>query len=101
MSSKLKDFLVHLAVNRPFRRKYSANPEGFMKESGLTAAERDAVLSRSSQRIRTMLGLKHADTMTQFDSPAQRPPRKGAKKAAKKAKKTTSRKAPSKKSTTR
>ena len=87
MSTRLTNFLVHLATNRVVQRQFKASPGSAMSRAKLSADEREAILARDSGRIRKLLGMGPVDTMTQFDAddPKNRPPKRKARKGAKKA----------------
>ena len=69
--AKLADFLRRLGRDSEFEGKYEDDPEGFMKEWGLTDEEREAVRSGDVDRIRKLSGLsdlhKTQSTIKSYD----------------------------------
>jgi len=69
--SKLADFLRRLGRDSEFEGKYEDDPEGFMKASGLSDEEREAVRSGNLDRIRELSGLsdvhKTQSTVKSYD----------------------------------
>ncbi|MBM3819920.1 MAG: hypothetical protein FJW14_13020 [Acidimicrobiia bacterium] len=89
MNDVLVGFLVNLATDSTLQQEYAADPLGVMSRAGLSGSEQSALHSRDSARVRSLLGLQHADTMTQFDpGPDKSKTKRKAAKSAKKTKKT-------------
>ncbi len=85
MSKRLTDFLIQLSTDPRQAEQFEADPVGTMDAAGLSAGERQAVLSRNPDVIRRELGQLHVSTMT--DDKAKKPPKpKPKKKTAKKKK---------------
>lgn len=66
MSGGLRDFLVRLATDPDSLARFSSDPAGAADQAGLTADEKAAVLSRDSDRLRSVLGASAADHLTQM-----------------------------------
>ena len=56
MSEALGNFLADLACDSEQLARFAANPEGMLAAAALSAAERDAILSRDSRRVSSALG---------------------------------------------
>jgi hypothetical protein len=57
----LAQFLIELGKSPKTLKTFQANPERAMTTAGLTAAEKDAVLSGDPARIRRAIGAKADD----------------------------------------
>ncbi len=64
MSKRLTDFLIQLSTDPRQSEQFEADPVGTMDAAGLSAGERQAVLSRNPDVIRRELGQLHVSTMT-------------------------------------
>jgi hypothetical protein len=90
MSEQLKNFLVDLASDPERMKRFSQDPNTELESTGLSADEKDAVLSRDASRLRAALGKPDHASLTQ--NLAAKKPRKAAKKPAKKTKRPSKRK---------
>jgi hypothetical protein len=54
----LAKFLFRLSTDPKKLRQFQKNPRAVIREAGLTRREREAVLSKSADRIRGALGLR-------------------------------------------
>ena len=63
--SNLSRFLVDLATNADFKRRYTEDPEGAFAAAGLTATERAALASGDSVLMRSALGKPDNECMSQ------------------------------------
>lgn len=84
MSGGLRDFLVRLATDPDSLARFSSDPAGAADQAGLTPDEKEAVLSRDSDRLRSVLGASAADHLTQMLNATRKKGLKRAKKVQKK-----------------
>ena len=92
MSQKLADFMVSLAIDSAFAGRFHADPMAELTRAGLSESEIAAVLSGDSDQVRTALGRRYADHLTQQSNPSgtkptrrrkgKPAPKKGGKKKA-------------------
>lgn len=84
MSRRLTDFLIQLSTDAQRLERFEADPNGTMDAAGLSAEERQAVISRNPDVIRKQLGQLHLSSMT--DRKPKKPTKKPKKKKAAKKK---------------
>lgn len=92
MSELLKQFLIDLASDPTRMTSYAADPRAAIDAAGLSATDRDALLSRDGAALRAALGGSGVDHMTKIRNGHGGGKGKGKGKGKKTAKKKTGKK---------